>query len=256
MYMPLISGLEGINTEKIHEKEQEAEDKGVHPLDRNECPKFLRSVTTLLHANAHYLEEHEQAVQYAEERLLVRWEPYIILRKRPDGTVKALEAIEDDIDQGKEIPSALSGILGEFPDPPPGEEGEGGYPSEEEDFLLPKPANQEQIQIVRRINHSPAVLVQGPPGTGKTHTIANLLSHFLAEGKTVLVTSHTSKALTVLKDKVPDELKPLCVSVFGDNRADMEQSVDEIIKRTTEGSSYELKADVERLKKLHHRTLA
>jgi len=32
-----------------------------------------------------------------------------------------------------------------------------------------------------------AVVVQGPPGTGKTHTIANLLGHFLAEGKNVLI---------------------------------------------------------------------
>ena len=59
-----------------------------------------------------------------------------------------------------------------------------------------------------------AVLVQGPPGTGKTHTIANLIGHLLSEGKSVLVTSHTEKALTVLKDKVHKDLQGLCISLL------------------------------------------
>lgn len=67
--------------------------------------------------------------------------------------------------------------------------------------------------------------MQGPPGTGKTHTIANLLGHFLAQGKRVLVTSHTNKALKVLKDKVESELQPLCVSVTDDSRKDIESSI-------------------------------
>lgn len=56
-------------------------------------------------------------------------------------------------------------------------------PLEDEEILLPKPANREQMGIVRKIEHSSTILVQGPPGTGKTHTIANLLGHFLAQGK-------------------------------------------------------------------------
>ena len=48
------------------------------------------------------------------------------------------------------------------------------------------------------------MVVQGPPGTGKTHTIANLLGHFLAEVKNVLITSQTKKALEVLKEKIPN----------------------------------------------------
>ena len=37
--------------------------------------------------------------------------------------------------------------------------------------------------------------MQGPPGTGKTHTIANLVSAYLAEGKRILVTSQKDQAL-------------------------------------------------------------
>lgn len=39
------------------------------------------------------------------------------------------------------------------------------------------------MEIIKNIYSHKAVVVQGPPGTGKTHTIANLLGHFLAEGK-------------------------------------------------------------------------
>lgn len=48
-------------------------------------------------------------------------------------------------------------------------------------LFFPKPFNDEQIAIVERLE-SPdveGVVVQGPPGTGKTHTIANIICHYL-----------------------------------------------------------------------------
>ena len=83
---------------------------------------------------------------------------------------------------------------------------------EDPDVLLAKPANPEQLAIAHEVEHNNVVLVQGPPGTGKTHTIANLLGHFLSQGKRVLVTSHTTKALSVVKDLLPKEIQPLCVT--------------------------------------------
>ena len=59
--------------------------------------------------------------------------------------------------------------------------------SEDDEVLLSKPANPEQLQIAKRLESYGAVLVQGPPGTGKTHTIGNLIGHLLAQGKSVLV---------------------------------------------------------------------
>ena len=60
-----------------------------------------------------------------------------------------------------------------------------------EEILFPLPTNDEQLTIARDLGGRSGVLVQGPPGTGKSHTIVNLLSHLLAEGKRVLVTSQT-----------------------------------------------------------------
>jgi superfamily I DNA/RNA helicase len=68
---------------------------------------------------------------------------------------------------------------------------------------------------VEAISHRRGVLVQGPPGTGKSHTIANLVCHLLASGKRVLITAETGRALNVLKEKLPEEMRPLCVSLLG-----------------------------------------
>ena len=84
--------------------------------------------------------------------------------------------------------------------------------------------------VAKHLERNEAVLVQGPPGTGKTHTIANMLGHFLAEGKSVLVTSYSEKALGVVKSQVTKELQSLCVSVLGDaeSRKELEKSLEVI----------------------------
>ena len=70
------------------------------------------------------------------------------------------------------------------------------------DLFFPKPFNDEQVRIVQLLEVSDGVVVQGPPGTGKTHTIANVISHYLANGKRVLVTSMKDPALAVLRDQL------------------------------------------------------
>lgn len=81
------------------------------------------------------------------------------------------------------------------------------------DPLFPLDSNPEQRQIVTRLTADNGVVVQGPPGTGKTHTIANLLSALLAKGQRVLVTSQKAQALRVLREKLPADVRELCVSL-------------------------------------------
>ncbi|MGH3840908.1 MAG: AAA domain-containing protein [Pseudonocardiaceae bacterium] len=75
------------------------------------------------------------------------------------------------------------------------EPGDGAVVMVDEDPFLPMPVNDRQLQILRRVDTHAQTLVQGPPGTGKTHTAAALISHLLAQGKRVLVTAHTDRAL-------------------------------------------------------------
>ena len=100
--------------------------------------------------------------------------------------------------------------------------------------FFPLPSNDEQSRIVELAPSAPGVVVQGPPGTGKSHTIANLISHYLATGQRVLVTAQTAQALQVLRDKMPPELRQLCVSLLGDSRGsdkELRRSVETILGR-------------------------
>lgn len=92
-----------------------------------------------------------------------------------------------------------------------------------QDLFFPLPFNQEQVNIVQKLEHSNGVVVQGPPGTGKTHTIANIISHYMANGKRVLVTSMKEPALSVLKEKLPASIQPLAISLLTNEPDGMKQ---------------------------------
>jgi len=72
------------------------------------------------------------------------------------------------------------------------------------DLFFPKAFNDDQVEIIRRLEKSEGLVVQGPPGTGKTHTIANIICHMLATGRRVLVVSHGETALRVIRAQLPE----------------------------------------------------
>src|SRR5438093_10076125 len=118
------------------------------------------------------------------------------------------------------------------------------------DVLLSKPANPEQIRIARQLEEHGGVLVQGPPGTGKTHTIGNLIGHLLAQGKSVLVTSHTTKALRMVRHHIVPELRPLCVSVVEsdlDIRKQLVSAVGSIAERLSRADAGSLEMGAKKL---------
>ncbi|MBX3331794.1 MAG: AAA family ATPase [Nitrospira sp.] len=174
----------------------------------------------------------------------------LVLRKRVAGIANAVDAIIDDIDHQEVFPPSLAQITGTMTEWENAGLGDGsgsgsagiahdktpGADFGDDDILLAKEANDEQLQIIRWLEHSGSVIVQGPPGTGKTHTIGNLIGHLLAQGKSILVTAQTAKALRVVRDKVPEVLQPLAVSVLGsdqDARRQLESSMGSITERLT-----------------------
>jgi very-short-patch-repair endonuclease len=91
------------------------------------------------------------------------------------------------------------------------------------ELYFPMPYNDEQVSIVQKLHSNDGVVVQGPPGTGKTHTIANVICHYLAQGKRVLVTAKGESALAVLQEKLPERIRPLSVALLSDERDGMKQ---------------------------------
>jgi len=117
------------------------------------------------------------------------------------------------------------------------------------DILFTKETNNEQIEIIKSLYSHRAVVAQGPPGTGKTHTIANLLGHFLAEGKNVLITSQTKKALDVLKEKIPTDIQDLCISMLDDDSNDLGNSVESISEKLGYLNLEQLKNEYEEIER-------
>src|SRR5579871_1261134 len=92
-----------------------------------------------------------------------------------------------------------------------------------EELYFPLPYNDEQVTIVQRLKRAAGVTVQGPPGTGKTHTIANVICHYLASGKRILVTSRGEAALSVLQEKLPEDVRALTVALLTSDRDGIRQ---------------------------------
>ena len=102
--------------------------------------------------------------------------------------------------------------------------GEAPLPNDDTlDVFFPKPFNDDQLEIIRKLSQADGLVVQGPPGTGKTHTIANLICHAMATGQRVLVVSRGEAALAVLKEQLPAEVRPLAISVLSNEREGLRQ---------------------------------
>lgn len=248
LYTMLLQEIVNINHEVIKQFTDELHESDYHPLDRQEAYKYLKHLIRRLCAEGRYNEPDQETVFGATDRLILTINPVLFMRKRVDGSLKAVTEIINHIEKTGHIPSHIIDLVApgtvDIPKDnhePSIDEQLAASSGEDPEILLPKEANREQLEIAQRIEKYNAVLVQGPPGTGKTHTIANLLSHFLAQGKTVLVTSQTKKALSVLKEKIPEGIQNLCVSVLDDSNHDMERSVDGISGYLSKYTSNELK---------------
>ncbi|MEZ4829074.1 MAG: AAA family ATPase [Bacteroidia bacterium] len=104
------------------------------------------------------------------------------------------------------------------------------YEALPERFLFPLPYNEEQLSIAQQLLRQDAVTVQGPPGTGKSHTIANLASHFVSEGKSILIVSKNAKALEVIKGKLPPAIRHLAVALLegNQNQEELKHAIDAV----------------------------
>ncbi|MGI5885263.1 MAG: AAA domain-containing protein [Candidatus Spyradocola sp.] len=254
LYTVLFQGVEGINRSAISQLQDDLEQNAFHPFDRSELPVYFKKFVHQLSSESLYAEDGVPDDWQKKDRFLLYRNPCYILRKRMDGAQKAIAQIIEHIEATGEVPAPILDLveggkleIPEDTEPASIEERLASVGGESVDILLSKEANKEQLEIARRIEQYNAVLVQGPPGTGKTHTIANLLGHFLAQGKSVLVTSHTQKALRVLKEKVVPGLRNLCVSMLDDSNADMEKSIDGITDYLSQYSSFELQKEMESL---------
>ena len=223
LYLNFLAEVENINLDKVFYLEDKIVENNIHPISKNDIIKdFFREFIHNLNPRAQFIEDLDK--KNKESIITIEWKPILFIRKKDDGKVEAINNIIKDIENGGEIPEYLSELVGVIGD-------EKRTIEQVPDILFTKETNNEQIEIIKSLYSHRAVVVQGPPGTGKTHTIANLLGHFLAEGKNVLITSQTKKALDVLKEKIPTDIQDLCISMLDDDSSDLGNSVESISEK-------------------------
>jgi hypothetical protein len=219
-----------------------------HPLERENHGNLLRRVVNLLSSDAEYRDEDTPPAQSSWPR--AAFAPAVLLRRRSQqGMIDLLDRIVAQIAETGVLPDGIVPLLD--PDRQPevgdatGERADGALVRVDEEPFLPLPANEVQLRILQRVDTHAQTLIQGPPGTGKTHTAAILISHLLAQGKRVLITAHTDRALKEVRGKLPEPIQPLAVSVIGTSRedlTDLKVAVEGIARTATEHDE----ADAER----------
>ena len=189
--------------------------------DKARMHTALKSWAGSLHADSQWSPSLKPSAD-SEGRPVITFAPALILRLRTQvGMVRIYDAIISRLSRKDDVPPGWRGLVVDEDDQVETDSwaqfDEVGNPSKVDtrEVYFPLPANREQRRIVEALSQRRGVLVQGPPGTGKSHTIANLMCHLLATGKRVLITAETSHALHVLKEMLPKDIQPLCVSLLG-----------------------------------------
>jgi len=249
------------------------EDDGVSPYQKDSFEAVLRGCQTRLDPEGEYLPDSKtldptSEIPNAKPHLLVsdRW--VIFARKRTENfLLRDIENLKDSVEKSKDslpgpaqtlvmgpdkeanvpwapLSNSMGGDIGSIPDAAPA--------SPLGDLFFPKPFNNEQVEIVRRLDQTDGVVVQGPPGTGKTHTISNIICHYLATGRRVLVVSHSEAALSVLRDKLPDKVRDLAISITTSEKEGLKQLegavrlLQSIVQSLRPGEQARLIQDIER----------
>ncbi len=210
------------------------EERPVSPFDPGSYSDVLKLAAANLDSKGAYrpLQENEP-VPPSGEHLVVTDAWALFVRPRSNNfLLDDLHRLKQRLVEGCEIPAGPAALVTAPSDEPVpfaniqfrglSSRGSGGV-GEMRELYFPLAYNQEQVTIVQQLEQAEGVAVQGPPGTGKTHTIANIICHYLATGRRVLVTSKGEPALEVLQDKIPAEVRPLTVALLTSDRESLRQ---------------------------------
>ncbi|RTL67041.1 MAG: hypothetical protein EKK42_16670 [Pseudonocardiaceae bacterium] len=235
----------------VNEIRDRARELQAHPIDREAMGELGRRLVNQLSADAYYRDE-DDATGPAQSPV-ASFAPAIVLRKRSQqGLVEVFRRIVEQLRQAGNVPDGIRPLIDADFEPQRStadENADGALIRVDDEPFLPLPLNDRQLQILRRVDTTAQTLIQGPPGTGKTHTAAALITHLLAQGKRVLVTAHTDRALKEVREKLPEAVRPLAVAVVGSSREDMSDlrvAVERIASTAAEHDAGEAAATIDR----------
>jgi very-short-patch-repair endonuclease len=253
---------------EVLEKIVDDPDVGFSPFEKRSFEKVLRACAARLTPTGTYYPDtiavpEDRSLPNADATLRITdtWVAYVRQRSgdfRRDDIARLIKRVEEVEEESELPPSAIRFVVEpsnetiDDPDlnvidlgsrtlmlpeeefrskpPKPTTVANGTREQESNTFFFPLAYNDAQEEIIRRLEdkNSDGVVVQGPQGTGKTHTIANIICHFLATKRRVLVTAKTPEALTALQEKIPEGIRSLAISVIHNDREGARQLQDAV----------------------------
>ncbi|MDY0214816.1 MAG: AAA domain-containing protein [Bacilli bacterium] len=78
-------------------------------------------------------------------------------------------------------------------------------------WFLEKLNDKQKEAVKKAVTSNGVFLLQGPPGTGKTQVISEIVGHLIKDGKKVLISSETHKAIDNVFERLPKiaEIRPI-----------------------------------------------
>lgn len=237
--LDVLSGFNSFPIPKILEAASQIKSLGIDTRNKEEVIEAINKIAEILNIQRttnEYKKLDSLLDMEGNKNITFYDEPVIIFRKVDTRLWNMeLNSMLEEIRKGYKIPKTIEALVNNEKlqvDEVTAEK----WKEIDEDLLFPLPYNEEQKEITKRLSENFGVVVQGPPGTGKSHTIVNLICHLLAHGKRVLVTSQTDRALRVLNNKIPEEIRSLCMSILGDDAKSM-KDLDDAVRKITENLS-------------------
>lgn len=242
------------------EEQDLADDLDINPFEPSSFQGLLEGLVSRLDPTGAVVE----AVDLPGAQLQVDCHWVFFLRDRPNDRLwrdlDAWEKVLADLQDEQAIPLFLRAMVDKSVHPPAkttpvawrGSEPLGVVEQAQEvrSLYFPLPYNTEQAQIAQHLEDGFGAIVQGPPGTGKSHTIANVIAHYLAHGKRILVAASSAAALEVVREKLPPQIRDLAAALLSSDAqglADFEKSLGEIEHRLANFNPSESQARVAHL---------
>lgn len=199
-------------------------------LDNIVPDKFFNDESEILNKIAPYCHpEAEVGNQAHEKKPILFDESYIIIRHKNQIRLKKdLQNLVQDLEHENSAPTeALYSVLGL-----PQKKRESSSVAKGQLFL-PLDVPEEQKQVVKKLEHMSAISVRTSNNSVKSEAIKNIVAHYLANGKKVLVATNREE-LAAIKNDLPKHLHPLCVHITSDvknSKEQIEQSIQVVGER-------------------------
>lgn len=212
LYEGLFLALDEFGPRMLELCKKELREGAFHPLGGEQTSEFLRRMVQRV--SPHGRLSNHRMLSMGDGARMARDPVLLVVPRAAELTQRWRGLAEAWNDAGRELPlpRALYSFLDLDIDSDSelkvraGEEAD----SLAEEPLFPLVAYERQKHIVERLTRQPGLMVEASGGAGKTQTMANLVCHFLALGKTVLATAGSSQVLADLRRLLPRGLHPLC----------------------------------------------